>query len=208
MASVPPASSERGPGARALPSCPAARRCPSPLSWPRSSGGLGPRWTIATACRLQPPSPVKPCPCCTGRWASRCVGMQWAEGSRVHLAVSVAARVADVDDAAVTAHCGVTQPGGRQVASGSPRRQATPGSDTCPWTGLRRRAAGAAGAAQPLWLGHSSVPGLPGVGRLPESGAGCEDGGLHPCPSLHPLPQLPGGKLLCHQHSVQIMLHG
>lgn len=133
-------------------------------------------------------------------------GMQWAEGGRVHLTVSVAARVADVDHTAVTAHCGVTQLRGRQVASGSPRRQAMPGSDACPWTGLRRRAAGAVGAAQPLWLGHSAAPGLPGVGRLPESGSGREDGGLHPHPPLRPLPRLPGGKLLCHQHSVQIML--
>ncbi|XP_054420051.1 zinc finger BED domain-containing protein 6-like [Pteronotus mesoamericanus] len=51
--------------------------------------------------------------------------MQQAEGSRIHLTVSVAAQEAVMEDyVAVTAHWGVIQPGSRQAVSGSPRKQA------------------------------------------------------------------------------------
>ncbi|VCX31236.1 unnamed protein product, partial [Gulo gulo] len=53
-----------------------------------------------------------------------CREMRRAEGSCVHLTVSVAARDSTVDYVAVTAHWGAIRPGSRQGAAESPRKQA------------------------------------------------------------------------------------
>ncbi|XP_006920707.1 ZBED6 C-terminal-like protein [Pteropus alecto] len=134
--------------------------------------------------------------------------MQWAEGGRVHLTVSMAAQDMVAEDyVAVTAHWGVIQPGGQQPVSGSPRKRAVLwvrglplGSASEDWPRALREQVS-------LWLGLGSLrPGFLVSGGCPSlEQAARSEGYTHvPC-FAHCLNSLVKN-FLCHHHSVQIIL--
>lgn len=134
--------------------------------------------------------------------------MQWAEGGRVHLTVSMAAQDMVVEDyVAVTAHWGVIQPGGQQPVSGSPRKRAVLWVRGLPLGSASEDRQLALREQVSLWLGQGSLrPGFLVSGGCPslEQAARLE-GYMHiPC-FAHCLNSLVKN-FLCHHHSVQIIL--
>lgn len=136
-----------------------------------------------------------------------CREMQRAQGGCVHLTLATAAQDAAVDYVAVTAHWAAIRPGGRQVASESPRKQAVL------WVrGLSQESTAEERRWQlreqvSLWLSRSSLrPGfLVSGGCLSLEQAVRTEGYTHlPC-FAHCLDSLVTN-FLCHHQSIQILL--
>lgn len=134
--------------------------------------------------------------------------MQWAEGGRVHLTVSVAAQDMVAEDyVAVTAHWGVIQPSGQQPVSGSPRKQAVLWVRGLPLGSTSEDRQRALREQVSLWLGRGSLrPGFLVSGGCPslEQAARLEGYTHVPC-FAHCLNSLVKN-FLSHHHSVQIIL--
>uniref|UniRef100_A0A8D1NEQ3 Leucine rich repeat containing 61 n=1 Tax=Sus scrofa TaxID=9823 RepID=A0A8D1NEQ3_PIG len=126
--------------------------------------------------------------------------MQWAEGRRVHLTVSMAARDTVVDYVAVTAHWGATQPG-------SPRKQAVLWVQGLPLDSTAEDRQRELREQLSLWLGRGSLqPGFLVSGGCPslEQAVRMEGYAHIPC-FAHCLNSLVRN-FLCHHHSIQIIL--